>query len=86
MSNDLSATLSKPTQQKQTKYDLITTISNSMHTWYKDLLTTISWGWQKSNIKKDTKSRSIISNNQITLQGEKRWNKLITNRYPNQSS
>ncbi len=82
MTNELSTTLSKPSQQKQTKYDLITTISNSMHIWYKDLLTTISWWGQKSSAKKDTKSRSIVSNNQITLQWEKRWNKWITNRYP----
>lgn len=80
MTTDISQTLTKPEKNKETKYNLIATISDDMNKWYGALKTTIAWGWNKQNHIQWTKSYEILSGNQITNQWEKWGQQWIDKR------
>lgn len=81
MSTDITQVLTKPESKKETKYNLISTISDDMNKWYGSLKHTIAGGGNKSIIEQSgTSSEKILSGNQITTQGEKWGNQWIERR------
>ncbi len=81
MSNDITQILSQPETKKAIKYNLIAAISDDMTQGYSALKTTIAGGGNKDQQHwKGTKSNEILSKNQITPEGEKRWNQWIEKR------
>ena len=77
MSSELSQVLIKPESSKQVKYNLITTISDDMNTWYTSLKNTIAGGGNKNESKWH---KDILVNKQITTEWEKRQQERMNKR------
>lgn len=77
MSVELSQALIKPEPSKQIKYNLITTISDDMNTWYHSLKNTIAG---RGNKYENKWYKDIIANKQITTEWEKRQQERINKR------
>ena len=80
MSTPISQAISSSLWNKDLNSNLMNTISDDMNKWYNALKKTIAGGWNRKEPSSGTKSHEILAKNQITSQGEKRWQQWIEKR------
>lgn len=80
MTQSIEDILSQPTNDQETKYNIITTMSKDMNKWYSSLKNTIVW-WGNKKTTTAIKKK-ILAWQQITLTWEQREDSWSQKRSP----